>query len=124
MTNIWRRDFFDFRRCNDRFQQHMTRPLGIMVLQRERKIFRPISIEIIRKGNIDVNDEIIKGRQAGKSQLLVIPEKETLEDLQKAVKKFFYSIGDMNTYKVELNYDQIEDVIEKDFIDERIPNKK
>ena len=94
------------------------------LLQRERKIFRPISIEIIRKGNIDVNDEIIKGRQAGKSQLLVIPEKETLEDLQKAVKKFFYSIGDMNTYKVELNYDQIEDVIEKDFIDERIPNKK
>ena len=33
------------------------------------------------------------------------------------IKKFFYSIGDMNNYKVQVNYNQIESVIEKDFIE-------
>ena len=66
---------------------------------------------------------MIEGKNKGKSELLVCPIRETLEDLQKAVKQFFYSIGDMNTYKVELNYDQIEDVIEKDFLDDGVMNK-
>ena len=113
-------DTFNMKNLDTRDPQSLLSNL----LKRERKIFRPISIGIISKGNMDVNDELMKGRQTGKSKLLVIPEKETLEDLQKAVKKFFYSIGNMNTNKVELNYEQIEDVIEKDFLDEGIPKKK
>ena len=94
------------------------------LLNKENKIFRPYILDIVNKGNMEITDKLIKGREAGKSELVVIPENETLEDLLKAVKKFFYSIGDMNTYKVELNYSQIEDNIERDFIDKGDPKKK
>ena len=93
------------------------------ILKKESKVFRPIALDILNKDNLIVNDEMIEGKNKGKSELLVCPIRETLEDLQKAVKQFFYSIGDMNTYKVELNYDQIEDVIEKDFLDDGVMNK-
>ena len=39
------------------------------------------------------------------------------EELQNALKKLFYSIGDMKNYKVELDSEQIEKLIEEDFID-------
>ena len=55
---------------------------------------------------------------------MVCPKNESLEDLQNAVKQFFYSIGDMNNYKVEINYKQIEDIIEKDFLDDGNEKKK
>ena len=93
------------------------------ILKKESKVFRPIALDILNKDNLIVNDEIIQGKNKGKSELLVCPVRETLADLQKALKQFFYSIGDMNTYKVELNYDQIEDVIEKDFLDNGVMKK-
>ena len=40
------------------------------------------------------------------------------ELLEYQLKSFFYSIGDMNNYPLEVNYDQIEKVIEMDFIEE------
>ena len=94
------------------------------LLKKESKIFKPIAVDIIDKDNLLVNEEMIEGRHMGKSQLLVCPENESLEELQKAVIKFFYSIGDMNKYKVELDYAQIENIIEKDFIDKRVNKKK
>ena len=36
---------------------------------------------------------------------------------KKALKNLFYSIGDMNNYKIELDLDQVEKFIEEDFID-------
>ncbi len=68
------------------------------------------------ENQISVDDDMIEGKKVGKSELVIKTEGETLEELQKALKKFFYSIGDMNNYKVELNYEQIEDIIEKDFL--------
>lgn len=95
------------------------------LLKKESKIFKPIAVDIIGKeDNINVNDDLIEGRHKGKSELLVCPKNETLEELQNAVKQFFYSIGDMNTYKVELNLVQIENVIENDFIDQKTIKKK
>ena len=95
------------------------------LLKKESKIFKPIAVDVIGKeDNINVNDDLIEGRHKGKSELLVCPKNETLEELQNAVKKFFYSIGDMNTYKVELNLGQIENVIENDFIDQKTIKKK
>ena len=93
------------------------------LIKRESKIFRPIAVDIISQGNMEVNDNMIKGKQVGKSQLVIKTEGETLEELQKSVKKFFYSIGDMNNYKIEINYDQIEDIIEKDFLDDGFKKK-
>ena len=93
------------------------------ILKKESKVFRPIALNILKAENLKPNDEIIEGKKKGKSELLICPKGETLEDLQSAVKQFFYSIGDMNTYKVELNYEQIEDVIEKDFLDDGVKKK-
>ena len=39
------------------------------------------------------------------------------ETFKTKVKQFFYSIGDMNSYKVDANYEQIEENIENDFLD-------
>ena len=86
------------------------------LIQKENKIFRPIAVDIISDGDMTIDENMIKGNQAGKSQLVIKTEGETKEDLQKAVKKFFYSIGDMNNYNAEINYEQIEDIIEKDFL--------
>ena len=106
-------DTFNMKDLDTRDPQSLLSEL----LKRQNKIFRPIAVDFINQGNTKVNDDIIKGKNTGKSELLFVPENETLEGLLKAVKKFFYSIGDMNTYKVDLNYEQIEDVIEKDFLD-------
>ena len=106
-------DTFNMKDLDTRDPQSLLSEL----LKRENKIFRPIAVDYINKGNITVNDEMIQGKNTGKNILLFVPENETLEGLVKALKKLFYSIGDMNTYKVELNYEQIEDVIEKDFLD-------
>ena len=73
-----------------------------------------------------IDETMIEGNHTGKSELVICPKSENLEDLQNAVKQFFYSIGDMNNYKVEINYEQIEieDIIEKDFLDDGNEKKK
>ena len=42
-----------------------------------------------------------------------------MNELQKALKKYFYAIGDMNSYQIYDDYNQVEEVIEKDFIAEK-----
>ena len=101
-----------------------TESLLSQVLKKESRIFRPIALDIIGKEDMEVNDELIEGQHEGKRELVICPKSETLEELQEAVKKFFYSIGDMNNYKVEFNLKQIEEVIEKDFIDDKVEKKK
>ena len=87
------------------------------LLKKESKIFKPVALDYISKGNMDVNEEMMEGKHEGKSTLVFCPEKATKEELQNALKKLFYSIGDMNNYKVELDSEQIEKLIEEDFID-------
>ena len=100
------------------------------LLKKENKLFKPIAIDVIsdtinkeETPGTPSNDELIKRKNVGKSELVIVPKGEELEDLQEVVKKLFYSIGDMNAFKAELNYDQIEDVIEKDFLDDGIIKK-
>ena len=94
------------------------------LLKKESKIFRPIALNVLNEGDMKIDETMIEGSHTGKSELVVCPKNENLEDLQNAVKQFFYSIGDMNNYKVEINYEQIEDIIEKDFLDDGNENKK
>ena len=89
------------------------------LLKKESKIFKPVALDIISKDNMDIDEEMKEGKREGKSTLLFCPENPTLEELQNAVKKLFYSIGDMNNYKVELDSEQIEKLIEEDFLDNR-----
>ena len=59
--------------------------------------------------------EVIKGKKKAKNELVIDAEKE--EDFKKQLYEFFYSIGDINSFKIEANYTQIAENIEKDFID-------
>ena len=91
------------------------------ILKNERKIFRPIAVNLLNAQDLNnVDDKLFEGNHRSKSELYIRIKNENKEDLQKAVKKYFYSIGDMNSYKVYINYEQIEEVIEKDFIAEKV----
>ena len=89
------------------------------LLKKECKIFKPVALDFLPKGNLNVTEDMLEGKHEGKSTLVFCPEKPTLEELQTAIKNLFYSIGDMNNYKVELDSEQIEKLIEEDFIDNR-----
>ena len=97
-----------------------------ILLKNESKIFKPIAVDILKDGDMSVTDELLEGKHKSKSELYVCPENESIEELRKNVKGFFYAIRDMNEYKVDINYEQIEDVIEKDFIEDinKIDNKE
>jgi hypothetical protein len=71
-------------------------------------------MNVCKKWEKDENDLI--GNLKTKSELVILPQKQTYEELVIKVKEFFYSIGDMNNYRVKVNYEQIEEVIEKDFL--------
>ena len=87
------------------------------LLSSENKAFKPLALNILSKGNLEVTDSLLEGKHKGKSELYIRTKKDTFEELFKGVKKFFYSIIDMNSYKVPVNFEQIEQIIEEDFID-------
>ena len=87
------------------------------LLSSENKAFKPLALNILSKGNLEVTDSLLEGKHKGKSKLYIKTKKDTFEELFKGVKKFFYSIIDMNSYKVPVNFEQIEQIIEEDFLD-------
>ena len=87
------------------------------LLSSENKAFKPLALNILSKGNLKVTDALLEGKHKGKSDLYIRTKKDTFEELFRGVKKFFYSIVDMNSYKVPVNFEQIEQIIEEDFID-------
>ena len=93
--------------------------LSILLDRNHKKVFKPITAKFLLKENMfkGINDELLKINNKGKSELYICPEKNNKKDFLEGVKKFFYSIGDMNSYKVPVNYEQIEDIIENDFLD-------
>ena len=88
-----------------------------ILLHDEQQIFKPYTLNILKDMKFDVDDEKLKIKKKGKSELYIKTKKDNIQDIQVEVEKFFYSIGEMNSYKVPVNYEQIEGVIEKDFID-------
>ena len=83
-----------------------------------RKVFKPITIKYLYKHKMFDNlDDNLLRVNTGKSELYIIPKRNDENDLLRSVLKFVYSIGDMNSYKVPVNFEQIEDIIENDFID-------
>ena len=83
-----------------------------------RKVFKPITMKYLNKKKMfnNIDDDLLKVH-SGKSELYICPKKNDQNDLLIGVLKFFYSIGDMNSYKVPVNFEQIKDIIENDFID-------
>ena len=110
-------DTFDMENLNIKNENSLL----FNILKKERKIFKPIAVNLLDIKDLnDVDEKLFEGNHRSKSELYIRIKNENKKDLQKAVKKYFYSIGDMNSYKVYINYDQIEQVIEKDFIAEKV----
>ena len=99
--------------------------LSILFDEEHERVFKPITIKFLynKKMFENIDDSLLK-INSGKNELYICPKKNKLNELLKEVLKFVYSIGDMNSYKVPVNYDQIEDIIENDFIDEDNTKKR
>ena len=96
--------------------------LSILLDKNHKKVFKPITVKFLYNNKMfnNIDDELLRINK-GKSELFICPKKNNVKELVKelleGVKKFFYSIGDMNSYKVPVNYEQIEEIIENDFLE-------
>ena len=63
-----------------------------------------------------------KGKKRAKNELII--DAETEGKFRRQLYEFYYSIVDINSFKVEANYKQIAENIEKDFIDKDKSGKK
>ena len=109
-------DTFDIENLNIKNENSLI----FNLLNKERKIFRPIVVNLLDIKDLNnIDEKLLEGNHRSKSELYIRIKNESKEDLKKAVTKYFYSIGDMNSYKVYINYDQIEEVSEKDFLAEK-----
>ena len=114
-------DTFDIENLNIKNENSLLNNL----MSKERKIFKPFVVNLLNIEDLNnVEDKLFEGNHKSKSELYIKNKNENRQDLQKAVKKYFYSIGDMNSYRVSVNYAQIEEVIEKDFIVENVKSKR
>jgi hypothetical protein len=109
-------DTYDMNNLDSRNEKSF---LSILLDSNQLNVFKPIILKYLKKKDMfkNLNDEFLKINNKGKSELYICPEKDNWEELYKCVMKFFYSIGSMNSYKVPVNYEQIEDIIENDFLD-------
>ena len=100
--------------------------LSILLDNKHKRVFKPIIVKFLYNAKMfeNIDDEMLKINNKGKSELYICPKKNNKQELLEGVRKFFYSIGSMNSYKVPVNYDQIENIIENDFLDiKNIKNK-
>ena len=92
--------------------------LNILFDDDHKKVFKPITVKFLYKKKLfdNINDNLLKVN-SGKNELYICTKGNNENDLLEGVLKFFYSIGDMNSYKVPVNLQQIEDIMENDFIE-------
>ena len=116
-------DTYDMNNLDSRNEKSF---LSILLDSNQLNVFKPIILKYLKKKDMfkNLNDEFLKINNKGKSELYICPEKDNWEELYKCVMKFFYSIGSMNSYKVPVNYEQIEDIIENDFLDIKAKGQK
>ena len=103
-------DTFDMNYLDIRKENSLLKKLIID----QEKLFRPLLLEYYRKGDITIDEKELETKNKGKSELFINAKNE--DALIDQIKKYFYSIGDMNSYKVDVNYRQIENSIENDFL--------
>ena len=78
--------------------------ISILFDEEHSKVFKPITIKFLYKKKMfdNIDDNLLK-INSGKSELYICPKKNKEDDLLKEVRKFVYSTGDMNSYKVLVN---------------------
>ena len=105
-------DTFDINDC-DIMKDSLIKTLYLDT-QNNGNLFKPFGYKIIEEDfSIVQNEKFLKSKNKGKNELFIIDKGNFKNNL----KEFFYSVGDMNSYKIKANYDQIKSIIEKDFID-------
>ena len=107
---IFMLDTYDINDLDTRNQNSLLKRL----LDKNNKLFRPLSLENFAGKEIPFKARRLEGMHRGKSELYIIAQ--NANTLNEKIIDFWYSIGDMNSYKVEVNYEQIEDNIENDFL--------
>ena len=110
---IFMLDTFDIKDCDARNSTSLCKKL----LTDSENLFKPITLEIMKKNINDLNPKMLEGNKAAKNELIIDAKDEN--EFKKQLYKFFYSIGDMNSFKVEANFDQIAENIEKDFVEQK-----
>jgi hypothetical protein len=115
-------DTFDMQNLNYENESSLLYNL----MKPDNKIFHPFAFSLLNLDDLKNKDEkLLEGKHKSKNELYIRINKESMNELQKALKKYFYAIGDMNSYQIYDDYDQVEEVIEKDFIAEKqIQEKK
>ena len=109
-------DTFDMQNLN--YQNENSLLFNLM--KKDNKIFHPFAFSLLNLEDMKNPDEkLLEGKHKSKNELYIRIKNESMDELQKALKKYFFSIGDMNSYQVYDDYDQVEEVIEKDFIVEK-----
>ena len=108
---IFMLDTFDIEDCNAKNSTSLCKKL----ITDQENLFKPLALEIMKKNISDIN--IIKGDEKAKNELFIDAKDEA--GFRNQLYKFFYSIGDMNSYKVEANLDQIAENIEKEFVEKK-----
>ena len=104
-------DTFDIKDCDARNSESLCKKLLT------NDLFKPLTLEIMKKNISDIKENIIKGNEKAKNELFIDAKDEA--GFRDQLYKFFYSIGDMNSYKVEPNLDQIAENIEKEFVEKK-----
>ena len=114
---IFMLDTYDINDLDSRNEESLLKKL----IENKNNLFRPLSLEIFGKNGVDVDEQLLKSKHKGKSELYIQAQNE--ETFKEKVKQFFYSICDMNSYKVDVNYAKIEENIENDFLDKENKRK-
>ena len=90
------------------------------LMKPDNKIFHPFAFSLLNLEDLKNKDEkLLEGKHKSKNELYIRINKESMNESPKALKKYFYAIGDMNSYQIYDDYNQVEEVIEKDFIAEK-----
>ena len=109
-------DTFDMQNLNYQNQSSLL----FNLMKKDNKIFHPFAFSLLNLDDLkNVDEKLLEGKHKSKNELYIRIKNESMDDLQKALKKYFFAIGDMNSYQVYESFDQVEEVIEKDFIAER-----
>jgi hypothetical protein len=101
-------------------------------IKKDKLNFKPFCMKINMDLDNSDNSELIKGNNKEKNELIIVDknlmgnsnnyeiinneEEDENKKLTNLIKKFFFSIGDMNSYKTNINYNQIEQCYVQDFL--------
>ena len=107
---IFLMDTFDIKDCDVRNNSSLCKFLMVD----SQNLFKPMIYTILKDDILNLNEKVITGSKKAKNTLIIDADNNT--KFKNQLYQFFYSIGDMNSFKVEPDFDQFAENIEKDFM--------